>query len=193
MQVHADLARKGALRLRALAEDINRYADKCANYSGSIAPGAMVEFDDFDPIINEVDRALWAIRTLDHEVFHKSDASAYEELRDTVPQGQVVWAFAPLPDVATHRADVVDPDIGRAVGPSSEGKFVIFPLWKRRSDLPPDTFHKQHGGVYHTRITAYDAHVAGLRAGMCWTPYSTRSPSSTSAINSWRDAMPTVR
>ena len=54
MQVSADRTRKGSLRMRALVEDINRYAEKCSSYIGAMAPGVTVEFEDFDPIINEV-------------------------------------------------------------------------------------------------------------------------------------------
>lgn len=161
MQVKDELFRKGALRMRALAEDINRCAEKCASVAGSVMPGEMVQFEDFDPIVNEVDRALWAIRTLDNEVYCASGGPDYVDLRGTTPRGQVVWAFASLRDVATHRADVVDPDIRRAVGPLDEGRFMIFPRWKQRTALPVDTFRKQDGGVYGTRISAYDDHVAG--------------------------------
>lgn len=88
MQVSAVLLRKGALRMRALVEDINRYAEKCANYAGSVAPGSLVEFEDFDSIINELDRALLAIRTLDLEVLQASDKTAYETLRDNRQAGR---------------------------------------------------------------------------------------------------------
>lgn len=153
--------RKGALRMSALVEDINRYHEKCANFAGSVVPGTTVEFEDFDSIINELDRALVAIRTLDKEVFQDSERLAYEQLRDSTPGGQVVLAFASLRDIATHRADVVDPDIGRAVGPIGDGRFIILPRWKQRAELPADAFTKQHRGTYNTRARAYDAHVAG--------------------------------
>jgi hypothetical protein len=50
MQVHTDLMRKGALRLRGLTEDINRYADKCANYAGATAPGSILRTSHFSPL-----------------------------------------------------------------------------------------------------------------------------------------------
>ena len=153
--------RKGALRMRALVEDINRYHDKCANFAGSVVQGATVEFEDFDLIINELDQALVAIRTLDKEVFHDSDRLAYEQLRDSTPGGEIVLAFSSLRDIATHRVDVVDPDIGRAVGPIGNGRFIIFPRWKQRAELPADAFTKQDGRTYNTQVHAYDAHVAG--------------------------------
>lgn len=161
MQVDAALVRKGELRMRALVEDINRCAAKCANYTGSVVPGEMVEFEDFDLIINEVDRALWVIRTLDDEVYCASDEAAYKTLQANVPGGQVVLAFGALRDVATHRPEVVDPEIGRAVGPVDDGRFLIFPRWKQRANLPGNVFATRKGKPQVDRIAAYDAHVAG--------------------------------
>lgn len=146
----------------ALVEDINRCAEKCASCAGSlVADGGTVEFSDFDPIVNEVDRALVAIRTLDYEVFEKACGQAYRERRESHREGGVVHAFTALRNVATHSAAVVDPDVHRAVGLSEPGTFLIFPRWRDRSDLPTDAFVQQSGKDSKARIRAYDAAVAG--------------------------------
>jgi hypothetical protein len=48
VQVKDEPFRKGALRMRALAEDISRCAEKRARVAGSVMPGEMVQFKDFD-------------------------------------------------------------------------------------------------------------------------------------------------
>jgi hypothetical protein len=166
VQVTEALKRKGELKMLALIECIRRYAEKCANYRASLAPGQTIEIDSLDPIVNELDGALVIIRTLEFEVFIRSDGLTFDAMRATSPGGQVVHALASLRDLATHKPQVIDPDIGRAVGPVGDGQFIIFPRWKRRSDLPSDTFIKQAKKTqaikpYHTRVAAYDAHVSG--------------------------------
>jgi hypothetical protein len=147
--------------MRALAQDTRRFADACQIHPGRLVRGLGVEFDDLDPIVNELDRALVAMRTLDLEIFEKSDRAEYLALRSVFDEGQVVFALTAIRNAATHSAEVIDPNIDRAIGPSPQSTFLLFPRWKKREDLPLDTFQRQDGTPEARRARAYDAYVDG--------------------------------
>lgn len=150
--------------MRALAERIRQFSDECRQIQGHVAPGATLEIDDLDRLINILDDALVAIRTLDTEVYQPSDPG-YETVRATDPQGQVVRALTPPRDSAVHHADVVDPDLARAVGPIDGNRFIIFPKWKPTSDLPQRMFEyfsgKEAGQINLQRMARHNTVLAG--------------------------------
>jgi hypothetical protein len=160
LEIADHLKRKATLRMLALSEDIARFAQKCASWSGRVSPGGTAELEDLDSIINELDRALVTVRTLDLEVFHASSPREYSTLRHELLEGRIVWALASVRDVSTHRAEVIDPDVARAVGPLDDGAFIIFPRWKPREELPDDVFIDARGNYRSDRAEYYDTHVA---------------------------------
>jgi hypothetical protein len=161
VRVSPDLSRKGQLKMRALAEDIRGYAERCTRVRGQVAPGPTVEFEHLDVVVNQLDRTLVAIRTLDHEVFERSGGSAYRTARSSSREGRVVTAVAAVRNAGVHSAVVIDPDVRRAIGPIAHNTFIIFPRWKQRIGLPQGTFLRQSQKPDKARAAAYDADVAG--------------------------------
>lgn len=157
-------ARKAQLKMRGLAEQIHRFSEECRTVRGSVRPGPTVEFEHLDAVINALDDALVAIRTLDREVFEPSDA-AYVSVRNGDPQGAVIRAMTPARDSAVHHADVIDPDLGRAVGPINATSFIIFPKWRFSTELPEGMFRfqsgKKAGKVDVEKVKRHDAVLAG--------------------------------
>lgn len=166
MKVAADRVRKGELKLRALVDEIRRFSHACRTIRGTLAPGSAVDIEHIDEVINAVDNALVAIRTLDLEVFEKSDPTAYRALRSTDPQGGVVRALTGPRNSAVHHPQVIDPDLDRVVGPIDD-VFIIFPKWKHRSELPTETFQyatgPKKGQPIAAYIAAFDTFAAGRR------------------------------
>ncbi len=154
MRVAQRLRRKGEFKMRSLVTEIREVHWACQTVRGRVTSGSEVEFDHIDGVLIALDHALVSIRTLDKEVFQKSHPPAYEQLRST--RGQVVRGLTAPRDAAVHSAEVVDPDIPRAVGPISD-LFIVYPRWKERSAIAPDAFPRTASGV----LAAYDAEVAG--------------------------------
>jgi hypothetical protein len=101
------------------------------------------------------------------------------DLRGATPCWQVVWAFASLRDVATHRADVVDPDIRRAVGPLDEGRFLMSPAGSSGQICP---LTPCGSSTVASTAHASPPTTTTWRGGMSWTHSSMLSRSSTPAM-----------
>lgn len=165
MQVASARLRKGQLKMRALRDAIGRFDFACAHASGSVAPGPTLEMEHIDPVVNALDEALVAIRTLDLEVFNASDPAGYSTLRQGSASGTTVRGLTAPRNNAVHDSDVIDPDIARAIGPLEGDRFIIFPRWKNRMSLPKQMFQhamgKQKGQDHAALIASYDSAVAG--------------------------------
>jgi hypothetical protein len=151
--------------MRALADAIARFYAACAGVRGRLCPEHMLELDHIDTVANALDEALVAIRTIDLEVLDASDTAAYLALRKSSAHGSVVRAFTAPRNSAVHSAEVIDPDIARAIGPLDDGRCLIFPRWKPRSSLPPAMFQypkgKKKGQEIVDLTASYDASAAG--------------------------------
>lgn len=126
--------------------------------------GLTLEFDHLHNIVNIVDDALVAIRILDREVYEKSDSTTYLQLRASHPTGGVVRALVAPRNNAAHHMEIIEPDLHRAVGPVDD-RYIIFPRWKLRSELPSEMFQypdgKKRGQPRVAYISSYDNHAAG--------------------------------
>jgi hypothetical protein len=154
MRIDSRLERKARLKMRGLVDEINDVHEAGQRAEGRVMAGATVEIVDADDFLNALDQALVTIRTIDKEIFERSDAPAYEMLRRS--DGAVVRGLTAPRNAAVHFHDVIDPDVKRAVGPI-DGRFIIFPRWKTRNDIPADAFAKTAAGT----LTAFDAAVGG--------------------------------
>lgn len=164
MKVHPDRVRKGQRKMRGLTDEINRFSDACRAVTGGLCRDHGLELDHIDRVVNALESALVVIRTLDLEVFQESNPNAYEAMRKTDPQGRVVRALRAPRNNAVHHADIIDPDLKRAVGPI-DGRFIIFPRWKDRSELPVEMFQyndkKRKGQLRADYVGTYDGSAAG--------------------------------
>lgn len=165
MKISPDRTRKATLKMRGLAASIWRFSDECSRVRGNLAPGATLAMDQIDPVINALDDALVTIRTLDLEVFKASDPQAYSAVCNSLSTGNVVRALTAPRNNAVHSADVVDPDLPRAIGPLEHDRFIIFPRWKSRSEMPAEMFQysqgKKKGQDQTAYVASYDAGAAG--------------------------------
>jgi hypothetical protein len=160
LRVSFERERKGQLKMRALVDEIGRFAERCTTIKGAVAPGPSVEFGHIDAVVNALDCALVAIRTLDKEIYHASNPDEYTKLRNNSGLGEVVRALTGPRNSAVHHVDVIDPDIARAIGPLDGDRFIIFPKWKQRVELPPQMF-QYNGKDVATLIQSYDNAAAG--------------------------------
>lgn len=165
MKVEHKRHRKGQLKMRGLADGIRRFYDACSSVRGAVARGATLELEHIDTVINALDCALVCVRTLDLDVFERSDPTEYHKLRSASAAGSTVLGLIAPRNMAVHHVDVIDPDIVRAVGPLDGGSFIIFPKWKPRAQLPHAMFQYHDGNKKGQdivdAITSYDAGVAG--------------------------------
>ncbi|HCS59914.1 MAG TPA: hypothetical protein DIW46_00735 [Microbacterium sp.] len=112
-----------------------------------------------ESLLNALDDALVAVRTLDKEIFAGSDAKAYVAARNSNPLGHTVRGLTAPRNNAVHGIVVVDPTITRAVGPSADDDYIIWPAWKGRNEVPASVF----SGTAIGGANAYDSHIAGRR------------------------------
>jgi hypothetical protein len=165
VQATDDRLRKGQQKMRALADAIARFHVECSRATGHIRPGPALEMDHIDPVVNALDEALVAIRTIDLEVLQASDPTGYSALRKGSPTGVVVRALTAPRNNAVHDVEVIDPDLPRAIGPMEGGRCVIFPKWRQRSSLPPAMFQHPKGRkkseIHVDYATSYDSAAAG--------------------------------
>lgn len=80
----------GQPKMRALASAIKRSNNKCAWARGSIVFGPVLVMEHIDAVVNALDDALVAIRTLDYEIFEASDRTAYASAGDRTRLGKFV-------------------------------------------------------------------------------------------------------
>ena len=165
MRASSDRLRKGQQKMRALADAIERYYWACSHVKGRVCPDHLLEMDHIDPVVNALDEALVAIRTIDLEVLEASNRNEYLAMRGASAKGVVVRALTAPRNSAVHRAEVIDPDLARAIGPLEGGHFIIYPRWKPRSALPPAMFQysigKKKGQDHVDYTTSYDSAAAG--------------------------------
>jgi hypothetical protein len=166
MHIAEERVRKGELKMYGLMVEIRQFWRVCGEVRGHLAPGGQLDIEDLDDVIVALDHALVSIRTLDLEVFQRSDEQTYLTARDdaTSRQGQTVRALTAPRNSAVHHADVVDPAIASAAGPMPETRdvFLINPRWKPRSELPERMFQDDKGKPRATMAKAYDDACAGL-------------------------------
>lgn len=165
MQVTGDRLRKGQQKMRALADAIARFYSACSHATGRVCPDHFLEMDHIDHVVNALDDALVAIRTIDLEVLEASDPKGYLATRKASTKGVAVRALTAPRNNAVHHAEVIDPDLARAIGPLDGGRCLIFPKWKPRSLLPPMMFQYAQGkkkGQDHVELQAsYDSAASG--------------------------------
>ena len=165
MQVTSDRMRKGQQKMRALADATSRFYFACSHATGRLYPGPTLEVDHIDSVLNALDDAIVVIRTLDLEVLEASDPHGYTAIRKTSLKGTVVRALTAPRNNAIHHAEVIDPDLARAIGPLENGRCIIFPKWKPRSALPRAMFQyaqgKKKGQDRLNHMASYDAAAAG--------------------------------
>lgn len=155
--VSPDRQAKARQKMTALVDAIQRFHTARGKVQGKPIVGGSLEIEDLHTVLNAVDDALVAIRTLDLEVFTASDKTAYEAMLSKSPEGKVVRGLVGPRNNAVHGAEVVDPCVSRAVGPLLDGRYLIWPRWKNRSDVPTSVFGRTAPGA----IGAYDQCVAG--------------------------------
>lgn len=157
IQVSPEREAKARQKMMALVDAIGRFHAARGNVKGAPCAGGFLEIEDLHPVLNTVDDALVAIRTLDLEVFTASNRASYESTRASRPEGMVVRGLLGPRNNAVHGTEVVDPCISRAVGPLAEGRYLIWPHWKDRSEVPESVFE----GTAKGARKAYDQRVAG--------------------------------
>lgn len=164
-EVAPERRRKAELKMRALAAAIRRFHTQAAQVHGAAVPGGILELEHIDPVINALDEALVAIRTLDLEVFEPSDENSYKALRESLPAGITVRGLTAPRNQAVHSSEVVDPDLERAVGPTEGGEYIIFPRWKPLTAMPREMFQyphgKRRGEDQPEYMKSYETRVAG--------------------------------
>lgn len=142
--------------MRALISAIGDLSAAARSAVGSVEPGGRLEVPDIDFIVIAVEHALTSVRVLDLEIYQRSDESAYVALRGQQREGDVVRGLTAPRNASTHSHYLIEPDLRQAVGPIDD-RFVLFPVWKARADVPADAFNKTSQGV----LEAYDRSVAG--------------------------------
>lgn len=142
--------------MTALADAIGRFHVARSKVGADLKSGSPLEIHNSDPLVNAIDDALVAIRTLDLEVFEASNSAVYLGQRGASSRGMTVRGLTAPRNTAVHGSDVIDPNIARAVGPLADNQYIVWPIWKRRSDIPPRAFAKTSAGA----LQAYDSDVA---------------------------------
>jgi len=140
--------------MKKLISEIKELHTASQTISGSLCRDHGVELDNIDQVLFAIDHALVSIRTLD-KLLEDSDKTGYVSTRNTA--GEVVRGLTGPRNAAVHFDDIVEPDVKRAVGPIDGHRFIIYPRWKMRSEIPPDAFSKTAAGS----LQAYDSAVAG--------------------------------
>lgn len=161
--IAGDRADKGRLLMAGLGEEIRGLWDTLSRVEAAPVPGGRLDLSTHSmfEVLNWLRRALTTIRSLDHEVFLKSDEAAYETVRSSDPRGLTVRGLTAPRNNAVHHPDVVDPGVDRAMGPFENGRYLIFPVWVRRTARLDPMFTKPDGKLSNSYATAYDDHVAG--------------------------------
>ncbi len=147
MQVLADRVPKGRRKMYALTSEIRDVWDACGRVMGHPLAGGQLDLESLDEVAVALEHALVSIRTLDLEVFEASDKATYLATRDDLASraGRTVRGLIAPRNNAVHHADVIDPDVTRAVGPmpGTVDRYLIHPRWKARADLPARMFQQQ--------------------------------------------------
>ena len=122
--------------MAGLGEEIRGLWDTLSRIEAAPVPGGRLDVSEnsiFD-VLNWLRRALTSLRSLDYEVFTKSDKVAYEAVRATDPRGMAVRGLTAPRNNAVHNPEVVDPGVDRAMGPFGEdGRYLILPVWVQRT------------------------------------------------------------
>ncbi|MDD7961394.1 hypothetical protein [Microbacterium thalli] len=155
--VTPDRMRKAKQKMTALADAIGRFHVTRSKVGADLNSGSTLEIHNSDPLVNAIDDALVAIRTLDLEIFEASNSAVYVGKRGASSCGMTVRGLTAPRNTAVHGSEVIDPDIDRAVGPVAHNQYIVWPIWKDRSDIPHAAFAKTSAGA----LQAYDSNVAG--------------------------------
>jgi hypothetical protein len=150
--------------MAGLGEEIRGLWNTLSRIEAAPVPGGRLDIseDSILDVLNWLRRALTSIRSLDHEVFTKSDKVGYEAARAADPRGVAVRGLTAPRNNAVHHPEVVDPGVDRALGPFGEdGRYLIFPVWVQRTKSLDPMFTQPNGKFSNSYAVAYDAHVAG--------------------------------
>jgi hypothetical protein len=152
---------KGDLLMAGLVEEVNRLWGSISNVKGTVVPGGQLEVDNLYVVLNWLRRALTTVRSLDLEVFEKSDSAAYVTARTTESQGLSVRGLTAPRNNAVHHPEFVDPQLVLAVGPLDGGMFLIYPRWRVRDVELHPMFTRTDGNPLRSYMDAYDRAVQG--------------------------------
>ncbi|WP_207555726.1 hypothetical protein [Intrasporangium flavum] len=156
-----DRVDKGRLLMAGLEQEIGGLWDTMNHMQGAPAPSGFLDLTDhsIQDLLNWLRRALTTIRSLDHEIFEKSDPATYQAARQVDPRGMTIRGLTAPRNNAVHHPEVVDPQVDRALGPL-DGHYVIFPAWVERTNRLDPMFTTQKG-FSQSYADAYDEYVAG--------------------------------
>lgn len=160
--VAANRVDKGRLLMAGLEEEIRGLWDTQSRIEAIPVLEDRIDVTDQSlfQLHNWLRRALTTIRTLDHEIFFKSDEKAYTDLRQNDPRGITVRGLTGPRNNAVHHPEIIDPGIDRAIGPFQDG-YLIFPVWVNRTQRMNSVFTNDKGKFMKSYATAYDDKVAG--------------------------------
>lgn len=151
---------KATRKLRALSRATRRVWDESQLVRGTLCPQHGLEIDHLDEVANAIDDALVAIKTL-QEIATGRDKARYDSHLGGDPSGRVLVGLHGPRNSAVHDIELFDPDLRRAVGPLENQRFIVWPRWKVRQDLPASVFQTKGGKDMEWTFDAYDQHVAG--------------------------------